>query len=102
VTADRGWSTKMSVRVVVPRHLSRFLNNRSELDLEASDLKTTLEILSREYGLDDILLTSEGHLQTFIRLVIDDELVMSRKGADLSLVPVSGRTVEIQSAFAGG
>lgn len=92
----------MSVRVVVPRHLSRLLNNRSELDLDAVDLKTTLEILSREYGLEDILLTSEGHLQTFIRLVIDEELLTSKKGADLSLVPVAGKTVEIQSAFAGG
>ena len=92
----------MSVRVVVPRHLSRFLNNQSALDLDASDLKTALEILSREYGLEDILLTSEGHLQTFIRLVVDEELLMSRKGADLSLVPVAGKTVEIQSAFAGG
>lgn len=92
----------MSVRVVVPRHLSRFLNNRSEVDLDASDLKAALEILSREYGLEDILLTDEGHLQTFIRLVIDEELLISRKGADLSLVPVAGKTVEIQSAFAGG
>ena len=92
----------MGVRVVVPRHLSRFLNNRSEIDLEAPNLKTALEILSRDYGFEDILLTSEGHLQAFIRLVIDDELLVSRKGADLSLVPVAGRTVEIQSAFAGG
>ena len=92
----------MSVRVVVPRHLSRFLNNRLEIDLDALDLKTTLEILSRDYELEDILLTSEGHLQTFIRLVIDDQLLMSRKGADLSLVSVAGKTVEIQSAFAGG
>jgi len=92
----------MSVRVVVPRHLSRFLNNRSQIDLDASDLRATLEILSREYGLEDILLTSEGHLQTFIRLIIDEELLVSRQGADLSLVPVAGKTVEIQSAFAGG
>ena len=92
----------MSVKVVVPRHLRRFLNNRSEIDLDAMDLKATLEILSREYGLEDILLTSEGHLQAFIRLVVDEELLMPAKGADLSLVPVAGKTVEIQSAFAGG
>ena len=92
----------MSVRVVVPKHLSRFLNNRSEIDLDALDLKTALEILSREYGLEDILLTAEGQLQAFIRLVIDEELLTSRTGADLSLVPVAGKTVEIQAAFAGG
>ena len=92
----------MSVRVVVPRHLSRFLNNRLEIDLDALDLKTTLEILARDYELEDILLTIDGHLQTFIRLVIDDQLLLSKKGADLSLVPVAGKTVEIQSAFAGG
>ena len=92
----------MSVRVIVPRHLSRFLNNQSELDVDAVDLKTALEILSHEHGLEDILLTSNGELQAFIRLVIDEELLVSRKGADLSLVPVAGTTIEIQSAFAGG
>jgi hypothetical protein len=92
----------MSVRVVVPRYLSPFLNNRSEVDVEAVDLKTMLEVLSREHGLEDILLTSSGDLQAFIRLVVDDELLMSRKGTELSLVPVGGKTVEIQSAFAGG
>ena len=92
----------MSVRVVVPRHLSRFLDNRSEIDVNAVDLRTVLEILSDEYGLEDILLTSNGDLQAFIRLVIDEELLLSKKGADLSLVSVAGKTVEIQSAFAGG
>ena len=92
----------MSVRVVVPRHLSRFLDNRSEIDLDALDLKTTLEILSRDYGLEDILLTSEGHLQAFIRVIIDEQLVTARKTDDLSRIAVAGKTLEIQSAFAGG
>jgi len=92
----------MSVRVLIPRHLARHVNDKSELDIEASDLRTALEVLSRDYQLGDILLTREGHLQAFIRVVIDECLVMSRKAEDLSEVPVSGKTVEIQSGFAGG
>ena len=92
----------MSVKVIVPRHLCRYLNNLSEIDVEASDLKGTLETLSRDYGLEDILLTSEGHLQAFIRVIIDEQLVMARKTEDLSRIAVAGKTLEIQSAFAGG
>jgi hypothetical protein len=92
----------MSVRVLIPRHLARHVHDRSELDIEASDLRTALEVLSRDYQLGDILLTRDGHLQAFIRVVIDECLVMSRKAEDLSQVPVSGKTVEIQSGFAGG
>jgi hypothetical protein len=92
----------MSVRVLIPRHLARHVDNKSQLDLEASDLKTALEVLSRQYQLKDILLTREGHLQAFIRIVIDEGLVMSRRAEDLQQIPVSGRTVEIQSGFAGG
>jgi hypothetical protein len=92
----------MSVRVLIPRHLARHVNDKSELDIEASDLRTALEVLSRDYQLGDILLTRDGHLQAFIRVVIDECLVMSRKAEDLSQVAVSGKTVEIQSGFAGG
>lgn len=92
----------MSVRVVIPKHLARHLESKSEIEVEASDLRSTLEILSRDYQLDDILLTAQGHLQAFIRIIIDDNLVTSRKAEELSRVAVSGKTVEITSAFAGG
>lgn len=92
----------MSVKIVVPKYLCRHVNNRSEIDVEAPDLKAALEVLSRDYSLEDILLTREGHLQSFIRVVIDDHLVTARRPEDLSQVAVAGKTIEIQSAFAGG
>jgi hypothetical protein len=92
----------MSVKVVMPTHLGRYLDNKSEIDVEASDLKAMLEILSHDYKLEDILLTREGHLQSFIRVVIDEHLVTLRNAEELSQVDVSGKTVEIRSAFAGG
>jgi len=70
--------------------------------LACSDLKAMLEILSRDYHLEDILLTREGNLQAFIRLVIDEQLVTSRRSEDLVRVAVAGKTVEITSGFAGG
>ena len=92
----------MSVKVVIPKHLCRYVNNRSEVDIDASDLKSTLEILSRDYRLEDILLTSQGHLQAFIRIVVGEHLVTARRTEDLSQVAVAGKTIEIHSAFAGG
>ena len=92
----------MSTKVVLPKYLRRHLDNRSEIDVEASDLKTALDILSRDYRLDDILLTKEGNLQAFIRVVIGDRLVAARRAEDLREVTVAGQTIEIQSAFAGG
>jgi hypothetical protein len=92
----------MSVRVIVPKYLGRHLDNRCEIDVDAADLKAALEILSRDYSLEDILLTSEGHLQAFIRVIIDEHLVLARRGQELSQVAVAGKTIEIQSAFAGG
>jgi hypothetical protein len=92
----------MSVKVLIPRHLARLVGDRSEIDVEASDLRSTLEILSRDYALDDILLGPKGNLQAFIRIVIDDNLVTSRTAEDLGRVSVAGKTVEITSGFAGG
>ena len=92
----------MSVKVLIPKVLGRYLNGKSEIHVEASDLRATLEILSREYKLEDILLTRDGHLQTFIRVVIDERLVTSRKAEELGRVDVGGKTVEITAAFAGG
>jgi hypothetical protein len=91
----------MSATVLIPKHLARHFNSKSQIDVEASDLKTALEIISRDYDLMDILLTIDGHLQ-FIRIVIDKDLVTSGKAGDLAQVGVAGKTVHILTAFAGG
>ena len=92
----------MSATVVIPNHLARHFRNASQFQIEASDLKSVLETLSRDYGLEDILLTLEGHLQPFIRVVVDEDLVTSRKSGDLGQVGVAGKTIRILTAFAGG
>jgi hypothetical protein len=92
----------MSVTVLIPKHLGRHVGNTSEISIEASDLRSTLETLSRDYHLEDILLTRDGHLQAFIRVVIDEQFVTASSAEELSRVPVAGKRVEIQSAFAGG
>ena len=92
----------MSVTVLIPKHLGRHVGNKSQISVEASDLKATLETLSRDYHLEDVLLTRDGHLQGFIRLIIDDQFVTATSAEDLRRVAVAGKRVEIQSAFAGG
>jgi hypothetical protein len=92
----------MSVKVHIPKHLTRHFNNRSEIDIEAADLKTALEIVSRDCHLEDILLTPEGHLQPFIRVVVDDQVVASKTTGGLNDVVVAGKSIRILSAFAGG
>lgn len=92
----------MSVTVLVPKHLNRHVGNKSEISVEASDLKAALETLSRDYHLEDVLLTRDGDLQGFIRVIIDDQFVTATRAEELSRVAVAGKRVEIQSAFAGG
>jgi hypothetical protein len=92
----------MNVKVMIPKPLISQFSGRSEIDLEATDLKSALDILARDYNLSDILLTREGHLQSFIRVIVDEHLVMLRNAEDLRQVPVAGKTLEIQAPFAGG
>ena len=92
----------MSSTVVVPKYLARHFNNTAEIAVEASDLNCALETLSRNYQLDGILLTPEGHLQPFIRVVIGEDVVTSRNAADMGRVGVAGKTIHILTAFAGG
>ena len=92
----------MSATVVIPNCLARHFNHTSHIAVDAPDLKGVLETLSRNYDLEDILLTVEGHLQPFIRVVIDEDVVTSRKAGDLGQVGVAGKTVRILTAFSGG
>ena len=92
----------MSATVVIPKYLAGYFNHTSSIEVEASDLRDVLETLSRDYHLEDILLTGEGHLQPFIRVVIDEDMVIPRKSGDLGQVGVAGKTVRILTAFAGG
>ena len=92
----------MSVKVLIPNHLSQYVNHQSELEVEAADLKGMLERVSRDYNLDDTFLTRDGDLQSFIRLIVDEQFVTMTKAEDLASVPVAGKTVEIKTAFAGG
>jgi hypothetical protein len=92
----------MSATVLIPRHLARHFNTKSRIDVEASDLKTALEIVSRDFNLDDALLTRDGDLQPFIRILIAEDLITSSKAGDLAQVNVAGKMVQIMTAFAGG
>jgi hypothetical protein len=91
----------MSATVVIPNHLARHFKT-SKIDIEASNLKGALETVSRDYHLDGILLNAEGHLQPFIRIVVDNDLITSRGASDLGQVSVAGKTIHIMTAFAGG
>ena len=92
----------MSVTVLVPGPLAARLNGRSSIEIEASDLLTTLETLSRHCQLDDGLLRDDRHLQRYVRVAVNGELVRARTPEDLQRVAVAGKTVEIAVALAGG
>ena len=92
----------MPVTVLVPGVLGARLNGGSSLEIEASDLLTTLAMVSRHCELDDGLLRDDGHLQAYVRVAVDRQRVTSRKPDDLERVAVAGKTVEIAIALAGG
>jgi molybdopterin converting factor small subunit len=92
----------MPVTVLVPGQLAARLNGSASVEIEASDLLTTLETLSRHCQLDDGLLRDDGHLQAYVRVAVNRERVTARKPEDLQRVAVAGKTVEIAVALAGG
>ena len=92
----------MPVTVLVSGPLAARLNGSSSVEIEASDLLTTLETLSRHCQLDDGLLRDDGQLQAYVRVAVNQELVMAKKPEDLARIPVAGRTIEIAVALAGG
>jgi hypothetical protein len=92
----------MSAVVIIPKYLSDYFDAKSRVEVEASDLKTALEVIARDFSLEDALLTSDGRLQSYIRVVIDETMLPSLKTADLARVPVGGKTVRIRAAIASG
>lgn len=92
----------MSVRVVIPRPLSRHVGNREAVDVEVGDLQAMFEALSETYDLHGVFLTPEGDLQPYIRVIVGERLLTATRRDQLGGVKVAGETVEITTAFAGG
>jgi hypothetical protein len=92
----------MMVTVIVPRQLAGWRKRQPRLQVAAADLKSTLEIVSREYQLDDGLLREDGRVQAFVRITIDGRPVGSRMPDDLARIAVAGTTVAITVALACG
>jgi molybdopterin synthase sulfur carrier subunit len=91
----------MTVRVRIPSQLRGLTGGSSEVELEATTLRSLLEALEEGYpGFASRLLDDEGGLRRFINVFVADEDV--RLGAGLDTAVSAGETVSIVPAVAGG
>ena len=89
-------------RFTLPKTLAKLTGGSTEVEADGDTLLECLTNLTGTYQLDDALLDTDGNMQPYIRVVMDDALVRDTSNAGLAAQAVSGGTVQIKTAFAGG
>lgn len=91
----------MSVTVIIPAPLRKYVNNTKALECQASSVTEVFDhIKSESQALFDHLITSEGSVREFIRVYVNKNDIKHRDG--LATPVASGDVVSIMPAFAGG
>lgn len=91
----------MAVTVYVPTPFRRATGNRDRVEVGASDVKTLLEALEREYpDLRGLLRDPAGQVHAHINIYVNSEEIEGLGGLGASLA--DGDEVAIIPALAGG
>ena len=91
----------MGVVVRIPGPLRRLTNGESQIDVEASNLKETIDALETLYpGMRERLLEDSGEIRYFVNVYLNGEDVRFLKGLDTATE--TGDEVSIVPAVAGG
>ena len=91
----------MGVVVRIPGPLRRLTNGESQVDIEASNIKETIDALEILYpGMRERLLEDSGEIRYFVNLYLNGEDVRFLKELDTATAP--GDEVSIVPAVAGG
>ena len=91
----------MSITVRIPTPLRKLTDGRSEVAVEATDVRSTVTALEATYpGFGERLLDDEGKLRRFVNVFVRDEDVRFQQGLDTAVQ--DGDVVSIIPAVAGG
>ena len=91
----------MGVVVRIPGPLRKLSNGESQADVEANNLKETIDVLETLYpGMKERLLEDSGEIRYFVNIYLNGEDV--RFLQELDTVTKTGDEVSIVPAVAGG
>lgn len=91
----------MPVIVRIPSPLRKLTGGTAEVEIEATDVRGTIERLEAAYpGFTERLLDDEGNLRRFVNVFVRDEDVRFQQGLDTKVA--EGEVVSIVPAVAGG
>lgn len=92
----------MTSTISLPTTLARHTGGHSHVTTNESNLGEALRSLSSEYSLGDALITEQGQLQPYIRVVVDNRMLGSSQLDNPDAVELSETRIELKTAFAGG
>ena len=91
----------MGVTVRIPGPLRRVTNGESEVDIEASSVQETIDLLDAKYsGIKERLCDESGDLRYFVNVYLNGEDVRFLQGLDTAIK--TGDELSIVPAVAGG
>jgi molybdopterin synthase sulfur carrier subunit len=91
----------MGVIVRIPGPLRRVTNGESEVDIEASSVRETIDLLDAKYlGIKERLCDESGDLRYFVNVYLNGEDVRFLQGLDTAIK--AGDELSIVPAVAGG
>ncbi len=88
-------------KIIIPTPLRKFTNNQATIEVEAVDIRESLEALSSLYpDLKNQLMTDRGEIRQFVRIYVGDEDI---KVLNNERTPVTeDAVISIVPAIAGG
>ena len=92
----------MTSRITLPSTLARHIGGQKQVITKESTLGMALRTLTSEYSLGDALLTDEGGIQPYIRVVIGSRMLDKNELSDPDEILLGDVSVELKAAFAGG
>lgn len=86
----------MPIKVRIPTPLQKYTHNKSEVEIEAQDIKELIENLDKKFpGIKERLCEEEGNLRKFINIYVNEEDIrfldmektLLKDGDEVSIIP---------------
>ena len=89
-------------KLKLPKSLARYTSGATQIDTEATTLEDALIQLTETYELGNAVLQKNGTIQPYIRVVVDGQILDKATLTNADEIDISGKLVQLKTAFAGG
>lgn len=91
----------MAVKVVIPAQLRQYTQDRSSIDVNASNVSEVLDAVEAEFpGIKERICEPDGRIRRFVNVFVNGDDVRALSGADTDVK--DGDEIAIIPAVAGG